>query len=187
MFPCHGQCAVWLKLLHSSTVSRHFVGKRSRRSTRRLRCAAAVAAGVVILFPEVGRVLVGVVCFACSLRFAALFACLVCCFVLAFACLCPCWASLPCYNWHPVLVRVWPAEGTTLPLGLGGLNNLFLLVGLGLFILSRNTVSNPFAGLNRFSGIRSSLGPQNGPLQVQNLPMETLTPSMEGPMVRVNI
>ena len=89
--------------------------------------------------------LVGVVCFACSLRFAALFACLVCCFVLAFACLCPCWASLSCYYWHPVLARVWPAEGTTLPLGLGGLNNLFLLVGLGLFILSRNTVSNPFA------------------------------------------
>ena len=87
-------------------------------------------------------VVVALVCFAC---FAALFACLVCCFVLAFGCLCPCWASLPCYNWHPVLVRVWPAEGTTLPLGLGGLNNLFLLVGLGLFILSRNTVSNPFA------------------------------------------
>ena len=32
-----------------------------------------------------------------------------------------------------------------MPLGLGDLNNLFLLVGLGLFILSRNSVSNPFA------------------------------------------
>ena len=41
---------------------------------------------------------------------------------------------------------VVPAEGTALPLGLGDLNNLFLLVGLGLFILSRNSVSNPFAG-----------------------------------------
>ena len=90
-------------------------------------------------------VVFALVCSARSLRFAALFACLVCCFVLAFGCLCPCWVSLPCYNWHPVLVRVWPAEGTALPLGLGDLNNLFLLVGLGLFILSRNTVSNPFA------------------------------------------
>ena len=41
---------------------------------------------------------------------------------------------------------VVPAGGTALPLGLGDLNNLFLLVGLGLFILSRNTVSNPLAG-----------------------------------------
>ena len=102
----------------------------------------------MVVFPvEVGGSGFGVgfalVCFAC---FAALFACLVCCFVLAFACLWPCWASLPCYNCHPVLVRVRPAKGTTLPLGLGGLNNLFLLVGLGLFILSRDTVSNPFAG-----------------------------------------
>ena len=49
---------------------------------------------------------------------------------------------------EPCLVRVLPAEGTALPLGLGDLNNLFLLVGLGLFILSRNTVSNPFACWN---------------------------------------
>ena len=50
------------------------------------------------------------------------------------------WLKAPCFGSLFV-----PAEGTALPLGLGGLNNLFLLVGLGLFILSRNSVSNPFA------------------------------------------
>ena len=51
------------------------------------------------------------------------------------------WLKAPCSGSFVV-----PAEGTALPLGLGDLNNLFLLVGLGLFILSRNSVSNPFAG-----------------------------------------
>ena len=51
------------------------------------------------------------------------------------------WLKAPCFGSFVV-----PAGGTALPLGLGDLNNLFLLVGLGLFILSRNTVSNPFAG-----------------------------------------
>ena len=51
------------------------------------------------------------------------------------------WLKAPCFGSFVV-----PAGGTALPLGLGDLNNLFLLVGLGLFILSRNSVSNPFAG-----------------------------------------
>ena len=51
------------------------------------------------------------------------------------------WLKAPCFGSLFV-----PAVGTALPLGLGDLNNLFLLVGLGLFILSRNSVSNPFAG-----------------------------------------
>ena len=51
------------------------------------------------------------------------------------------WLKAPCFGSFVV-----PAGGTALPLGLGDLNNLFLLVGLGLFILSRNIVSNPFAG-----------------------------------------
>ena len=50
------------------------------------------------------------------------------------------WLKAPCFGSFVV-----PAGGTALPLGLGDLNNLFLLVRLGLFILSRNSVSNPFA------------------------------------------
>ena len=131
MFPCHGQCAVWLKLLHSSTVSRHFVGKRSRRSTCRLRWAAAVAAGVVVLFLEVGRVFgwSGLLCLLASLR------CIVCLLGLL---LCACFRlSLPLLGFF-ILLLLAPCFGSCLAsrghhfaLGTGGFKQSLLVCGIG--------------------------------------------------------
>ena len=129
MFPRHGQCAVWLKFLRSSTVARHFVGKRSRRPTRRLRCAAAVTAGVVVSAPEVGRVSVGVVCFARSLR------CSVC---LPGLLLCACFRlSLPLLGFF-ILLQLAPCFGSCsasrghhFALGTGGFKQSLLVGGIG--------------------------------------------------------
>ena len=106
--------------------------------------ATAVSIGSVV-GQDTGLGVSLLVCFARSLR------CIVCLLGLL---LCACyrlslpllgsfiiWLKAPCFGSLFV-----PAGGTALPLGLGDLNNLFLLVGLGLFILSRNSVSNPFAG-----------------------------------------
>ena len=146
IFHRHGQCAVWLKLFNPSINACNLGAKTRRRDAHIIDTECWCCALAVVFLAEVGRGSgwgwCALVCFAC---FAALFACLVCCFVLAFGCL-PLlgsfifWLKAPCFGSFVV-----PAEGTALPLGLGDLNNLFLLVGLGLFILSRNTVSNPFA------------------------------------------
>ena len=81
------------------------------------------------------------VCFAC---FAALFACLVCCFVLAFGCLCPCWVSLSCYNWHPVWFVFVPAGGNRFALGTGGIRWSLLVGGLGPVLSIPKLCFKPF-------------------------------------------
>ena len=86
----------------------------------------------------------GLLCLLTVLRIVCLLGLLLCaCFRLSLPLLSSFifWLKAPCFGSLFV-----PAGGTALPLGLGNLNNLFLLVGLGLFILSRNSVSHPFAG-----------------------------------------
>ena len=76
--------------------------------------------------------------FALLARCVALFACLVCCFVLAFGCLCPCWVSLPCHNWLFGSCLCRP-EATALPLGPG-----LLVGGLGLVLSIPKLCFKPF-------------------------------------------
>ena len=150
MFQRHGQRAVWLKLLTVATPARHNVG-------------ASSAAHAVHLceYKTRGWAGSGRGCSGCgsgwwvdSSLWFALLASLRCIVCLPGLLLCACfrlslpllgsfiiWLKAPCFGSLFV-----PAGGSALPLGLGDLNNLFLLVGLGLFILSQNTLSNPFAG-----------------------------------------
>ena len=72
-----------------------------------------------------GRALV---CFAC---FAALFACLVCCFVLAFGCFCPCWVHSSFGQRHPVWFVCCASRGHRFALGTGGLKQSLLVGGIG--------------------------------------------------------
>ena len=68
------------------------------------------------------------VCFAC---FAALFACLVCCFVLAFGCFCPCWVHSFFGQRHPVRFVCCASRGHRFALGTGGLKQSLLVGGIG--------------------------------------------------------
>ena len=141
IFHANAQRGIWLKLLTVATPARHNVG-------------ASSAAHAVHLceYKARGWAGSGRGCSGCgsgwwvdsSLWFALLAHCALHCLPAWFAALCLLSVVSALAGFIHLLVK--GAGGTALPLGLGDLNNLFLLVGLGLFILSRNTVSNPFAG-----------------------------------------
>ena len=118
----------------------------ARRPSSRKRCALLGGCGWGLAV-EVGQDTgLGGCCnwFASLARCAALFACLVCCFVLAIGCLCPCWVSLPCYNWHPVWFVSVPAEGNRFALGTGGIRWSLLVGGLGPVLSIPKLCFKPF-------------------------------------------
>ena len=55
MFPCHGQCAVWLKLFNPSTRTRNFGVKTSRHVVHFISTSCCCRAPVVVSLAEVGR------------------------------------------------------------------------------------------------------------------------------------
>ena len=163
---CHGQCAIWLKLYDPATCLRNLGAETSRHVVLVSDTVCRGRVLVVVLLAEVGRGFwLGLVriWFALLARCAALFACLVCCFVLAFGCLCPCWVSLPCYNWHPVWFVFVPAGGNRFALGTGGIRWSLLVGGLGPVLSIPKLCFKPF---RRLSAVGFVLGWHREPLLI---------------------
>ena len=81
--------------------------------------------------------------FALLARCAALFACLVCCFVLAFGCLCPA-GLLFLLQLAPLWFVFVPAEGNRFALGTGGIRWSLLVGGLGPVLSIPKLCFKPF-------------------------------------------
>ena len=133
MFQRHGQRAVWLKLLTTAfplcclVDSRH-TARRTISTSKRSGAGSAAGGSGLEQVTGWGWWLHW---FALLARCAALFACLVCCFVLAFGCLCPCWVHSSFGKRHPVWFVCCASRGHRFALGTGGLKQSLLVGGIG--------------------------------------------------------
>ena len=121
---------------------------------RREKITAHLHTGLVFTLPLcLGRcslswrwvgLLFGVRCYCslCSLGAACCWSACLLCAVLRF-----CLVS-SCYNWRPVLVRVWPAEGNRFALGTGGIRWSLLVGGLGPVVSIPKLCFKPFRRLS---------------------------------------
>ena len=166
MFPCHGQCAVWLKLLHSSTVSRHSVGKTIASlyapaalcRSRRCRGGGPVSGG------GSGFGWSGLLCLLASLR------CIVCllglllgaCFRLSL----PLLGSFTLLQLAPCFGSCLASRGHHFALGTGGFKQSFLVGGIGPVYSLPKYCFKPF---RRLSAVGFVLGWHREPHSITTL------------------
>ena len=100
--------------------------------------------------------------FALLARCAALFARLVCCFVLAIGCLCPCWVHSSFGQRHPVWFVCCASRGHRFALGTGGLKLSLLVGGIGPVYSLPKLCFKPFRNV-QCAETPGALGAKNQP------------------------